>query len=68
MHHDQRVDHIDRCHAANTRRVEGSFLWQHGSPLAMALLVATVGGILAVLALGPARITQLRRLARARRR
>jgi putative membrane protein len=52
----------------NTRPVEVSFLWLHGSlPLALALLIATVGGILAAVVLGTVRITQLRRLARARR-
>jgi uncharacterized integral membrane protein len=36
--------------------------------LAMALLIAAVGGILLTLILGTARITQLRRLVRGRRR
>jgi uncharacterized integral membrane protein len=53
----------------NTRAVEVSFLGLHGTlPLAMALLIATVGGILLTLVVGTARITQLRRrLARDRR-
>jgi uncharacterized integral membrane protein len=52
----------------NTRSVQISFLWMHGSvPLALALLIAGVGvGILAMV-VGTARITQLRRLARGRR-
>jgi uncharacterized integral membrane protein len=53
----------------NTRSVEIFFLGMHGTlPLAMALLIATVGGILLTLVVGTARITQLRhRLARGRR-
>jgi putative membrane protein len=52
----------------NTRPVEVSFFGLHGSlPLALALLIATVGGILTATVLGTARITQLRRLARTRR-
>jgi putative membrane protein len=51
----------------NTRRVEVSFLWMHGTlPLALALLIAGVGvGILAMV-VGAARITQLRRLSQRR--
>ena len=46
----------------NTRSVEVSFLWLHGSvPLALALLVASVGTAIAVIVVGAARITQLRR-------
>jgi len=52
----------------NTRSVEVTFLWMHGDvPLALALLIAGVGvGILAM-AVGGARIGQLRRLARRHR-
>ncbi len=52
----------------NTRSVEVTFLWMHGSvPLALALLIAGVGvGILAI-AVGGARIGQLRRVARRHR-
>jgi uncharacterized integral membrane protein len=53
----------------NTRAVEISFLGMTASTsLAMALLIAAVGGILLTLILGTARITQLRRLVRGRRR
>lgn len=46
----------------NTGSVEVSFLGMHGTlPLAMAMLIATVGGILLALVVGTARITQLRR-------
>jgi uncharacterized integral membrane protein len=52
----------------NTRSVEVSFLWMHGSaPLALALLVAAVGAAILAMAVGAARITQLRRLFRRRR-
>jgi len=52
----------------NTRAVEISFLGMTTSTsLAMALLIAAVGGILLTLILGTARITQLRRLVRGRR-
>lgn len=53
----------------NTRSVEVSFLGLHGTlPLAMAMLIAAVGGILLTLVVGTARITQLRRrLTRGRR-
>jgi len=46
----------------NTRSVEVSFLWLHGNvPLALALLIASVGAAIAVIVVGAARITQLRR-------
>ncbi|WP_162907254.1 LapA family protein [Allorhizocola rhizosphaerae] len=46
----------------NTRSVEVSFLWLHGDvPLALALLIASVGTAIAVMVVGAARITQLRR-------
>ena len=49
----------------NTRSVEVSFLWMHGSvPLALALLIAGVGTAVVAIAVGEARIGQLRRLAR----
>jgi len=53
----------------NTRSVEVSFVGLHGTlPLAMAMLIAAVGGILLTLVVGTARITQLRRrLTRGRR-
>jgi len=52
----------------NTRGVEVSFLGLHGTlPLAIALLIALVGGILLTLVFGTARITQLRRLIHGRR-
>jgi uncharacterized integral membrane protein len=51
----------------NTRSVEVSFLWMHGSaPLALALFVAGVGAAILVMAVGVARIGQLRRLSRRR--
>jgi putative membrane protein len=51
----------------NTRKVEVTFLWMHGSvPLALALLIAGVGVGIATAAIGTARITQLRRLSRRR--
>jgi uncharacterized integral membrane protein len=52
----------------NTRGVEISFPGLNGTlPLAMAMLIATVGGVLLTLVVGTARITQLRRrLARGR--
>jgi len=51
----------------NTRSVEVSFLWMHGSlPLALALLIAGVGVALLAMVVGAARITQLRRLSRRR--
>jgi uncharacterized integral membrane protein len=52
----------------NTRSVEVTFLWMHGTlPLALALLVAAVGSAVLAMVFGAARITQLRRLARRRR-
>jgi uncharacterized integral membrane protein len=49
----------------NTRDVEITFLWMHGSlPLALALLIAAVGATILAATVGAARITQLRRLAR----
>lgn len=53
----------------NPRSVQVSFLGMHGAlPLAVGLLIAMVGGIVVTLVLGTARITQVRRLARRRRR
>jgi uncharacterized integral membrane protein len=53
----------------NTRTVEVTFLWMHGSvPLALALLVASVGTAIATMVVGGARITQLRLQARRQRR
>lgn len=50
----------------NTRNVEVSFLGMTtNAPLALALLIAAIGGILLTLVLGTARITQLRRQVRA---
>jgi uncharacterized integral membrane protein len=47
----------------NTRGVEVTFLWMHGSvPLALALLIAGVGVAVPAMAIGAARVTQLRRL------
>ena len=52
----------------NTRSVEVSFLGMHGNlPLAMALLIAAVGAAIVTMAVGAARITQLRLLARRQR-
>ena len=52
----------------NTRSVEVTFLWMHGTlPLALALLIAAVGSAILAMVFGAARITQLRRLARRRR-
>ncbi|MEV6635095.1 lipopolysaccharide assembly protein LapA domain-containing protein [Actinoplanes sp. NPDC051470] len=49
----------------NTGTVEVTFLWMHGSlPLALALLVASVGTAIATMIVGAARITQLRRQSR----
>ena len=49
----------------NTRSVEVTFLWMHGDvPLALALLIAGVGVAVLAMAVGEARIGQLRRLAR----
>lgn len=51
----------------NTRSVEVTFLWMHGSlPLALALLIAGVGVGVFAMVIGTARITQLRRLLAAR--
>jgi uncharacterized integral membrane protein len=51
----------------NTRSVEVSFLWLHGTlPLAVALLIAGVGSAVLTMVFGAARITQLHRLARRR--
>lgn len=47
----------------NTRSVEVTFLWMHGSlPLALALLIAGIGVGVVAMVVGTARITQLRRL------
>ena len=47
----------------NTRSVEVSFLWLHGTlPLALALLIAAVGSAILTMVVGTARITQLHRL------
>jgi uncharacterized integral membrane protein len=52
----------------NTRSVEVTFLWMHGTlPLALALLIAAVGAAILTMVFGAGRITQLRRLARRRR-
>ena len=52
----------------NTRSVQVSFLWLHGTlPLALALLIAAVGSAILTMVAGTARITQLHRLARRRR-
>jgi uncharacterized integral membrane protein len=51
----------------NTRSVEVTFLWMHGTlPLALALLIAGVGVGVTAMIVGTARITQLRRLFAAR--
>ena len=53
----------------NTRSVEVTFLWMHGTlPLALALLIAGVGTAILTMVIGAARITQLRRLFRRQRR
>ncbi|MEU7746777.1 lipopolysaccharide assembly protein LapA domain-containing protein [Nonomuraea sp. NPDC049158] len=53
----------------NTTATQVSFLGLHGTlPLAVAMLIAMLSGILLTLVLGTARITQLRRLASRRRR
>lgn len=53
----------------NTRGVEVSFLWMHGTlPLALGLLTAGVGTAIVVMVVGTARITQLRRHTRRRQR
>jgi uncharacterized integral membrane protein len=49
----------------NTGGVEVTFLWMHGSmPLALALLVASVGAAILTMVVGAARIGQLHRHAR----
>jgi uncharacterized integral membrane protein len=54
--------------AQNTRSTEVSFLWLHGTlPLALALLIASVGAGLLTMVVDAARITQLRRLSRRQR-
>jgi putative membrane protein len=51
----------------NTRSVEVTFLWMHGTlPLALALLIAGVGVTILAMVVGTARITQLRRMFAAR--
>jgi uncharacterized integral membrane protein len=51
----------------NTRSVEVTFLWMHGTlPLALALLIAGVGVAILTMVVGATRITQLRRLSRQR--
>lgn len=53
----------------NTRSVQVHFLAMDGSlPLALALLIAAVGAAILTMVVGAARITQLRLLARRRRR
>lgn len=53
----------------NTDRVEVNFLgWQGTAPLALTLLIAAVGAAIATMAVGVARIAQLRRLTRRPRR
>jgi uncharacterized integral membrane protein len=52
----------------NTGSVQVTFLWMHGSvPLALALLTAGVGVAITAMAVGEARIGQLRRVARRHR-
>ena len=52
----------------NTGSVEVNFLWMHGSlPLALALLIASVGAAILTMVVGAARITQLRLLSRRQR-
>jgi uncharacterized integral membrane protein len=52
----------------NTSSVQVTFLWMQGSvPLAVALLTAGVGVAIMAMAVGEARIGQLRRLARRHR-
>ncbi|GLL05905.1 LapA family protein [Dactylosporangium matsuzakiense] len=51
----------------NTGSVEVTFLGMHGNlPLAMALLVAAVGAAIVTMAIGAARIVQIRRQSRHR--
>lgn len=52
----------------NTGSVEINFLWMDGDvPLALALFIAAVGAAIVALAVGTARMTQLRRVVRQRR-
>jgi uncharacterized integral membrane protein len=52
----------------NTGSVRISFLWMRGSlPLALALLTAAIGAAILTMAVGTARIIQLRRLTRRHR-
>ncbi|MFG1816859.1 lipopolysaccharide assembly LapA domain-containing protein [Kribbella sp. NPDC049174] len=52
----------------NTGSVEVNFLWMEGSlPLALALFIAGVGTTIVATTIGAARMTQLRRLVRARK-
>lgn len=54
--------------AQNTGSVEVTFLWMHGElPLALALLIAGVSTAIVAMAVGAARIAQLRRLFRHQR-
>jgi uncharacterized integral membrane protein len=54
--------------AQNTANVAITFLWMHGSlPLALAVLIAGVGGAIIAMGVAAARIGQLRRLLRRRR-
>jgi len=49
----------------NTRSVEVTFLWLHGSaPLALTLFISAVGASILAIAVGIARMAQLRRVAR----
>jgi prepilin-type processing-associated H-X9-DG protein len=53
----------------NTGSVQVNFLWMDGSvPLALALFIAGVGAAIVAMTIGAARMTQLRRLVRHRRR
>lgn len=53
----------------NTGSVQLSFLWMDASvPRALALLIAAVGAAIVAMTIGAARMTQLRRLVRQRRR
>jgi uncharacterized integral membrane protein len=53
----------------NTGSVQLSFLWMDTSvPRALALLIAAVGAAIVAMTIGAARMTQLRRLVRQRRR
>ncbi len=55
--------------AQNTARVRINFLWMTGDfPIAVAFLIAGVGGALIAIAVSAARIIQLRRLVRRRSR